>query len=47
VAPEARLRGRYRAGVPSSAEPGALAAAWTLGLTQIFGESEDDLRAAL
>jgi uncharacterized lipoprotein YmbA len=44
---EARLRERYRAEIPSSAEPAALAEAWTRALTQILGKLEDDLRAAL
>jgi uncharacterized lipoprotein YmbA len=44
---ETRLRGRYRAEVPSAADPAALAEAWTRGLAQVLGELEDDLRAAL
>jgi hypothetical protein len=47
AAREARLRKRYRAEIPSSAEPAALAEAWTRALSQILGELEDDLRAAL
>jgi uncharacterized lipoprotein YmbA len=47
AAREARLRERYRAEIPSSAEPAALAEAWTRGLAQILGELEDDLREAL
>jgi ABC-type uncharacterized transport system auxiliary subunit len=47
AAREARLRERYRAEIPASAEPAALAGAWTRGLTQILRELEDDLRATL
>ena len=46
AAREVRLRKRYRAEIPSSAEPAALSEAWTRALTQILGELEDDLRAA-
>jgi ABC-type uncharacterized transport system auxiliary subunit len=44
---EELLRNRYRAEVPSSAEPAALAEAWTRALTQILSELEDDLRGTL
>jgi ABC-type uncharacterized transport system auxiliary subunit len=47
AAPEERVRERYRAEVPSSADPAALAEAWTRALSQIFGELENDLSAAL
>jgi uncharacterized lipoprotein YmbA len=44
---ETPLRKRYRAEVPASTEPAALAEAWTRGLAQIFAELEEDLRGAL
>ena len=44
---ETRLRRRYRAEIPTSADPAALAEAWTRGLAQILAELEGDLRAAL
>ena len=46
-AQEARLRERHRAEVPTSADPAALAEAWTRGLAQVLAEAEDALRAAL
>jgi uncharacterized lipoprotein YmbA len=42
-----RLRERYRAEVPTSADPAALAEAWSQGLAQAFAELEDDLRGVL
>jgi ABC-type uncharacterized transport system auxiliary subunit len=44
-AAEARMRQRYRAAVPTTAEPAAVAQAWSRGLAQILGELERDLRA--